>query len=294
MPETIKGFVSGVRLIVERRVRRIARSLGHRVDVELLMPGKMLRTRLAARLADAAARVNPVALRSACAATELVHTASLFHDDVLDNATIRRDQPALWQAAGPSGAILVGDLLFCEAVQLIVEADSSRYLRPFLAKVRQVVEAEAEHELVLRGKRVDAATCLRLARGKTGPLFAFTALICGGEDKALCEALEEAGYRIGTAYQLADDLLDLVGAEDAAGKTLGTDCRRGKFTLPQAGDEGGRITRDHVSELCASAMASLGPYPQTHAALRRFLVRDLQPIFRRHDNRLALCMELTA
>lgn len=280
---TAETFVSGVRLLAERQaVGALSQSISA-IDPKTVMPGKMLRTRLAGRLFAAGfSSEKRTTLQAACAATELVHTASLCHDDVVDNSLIRRSLPTLWKSTGPSGAILIGDLLLCAAMDLLMITEDGRYLRAFMAKVRQVVEAEAEQELLWRGRQVDVASCLRLARGKTGPLFAFCAGIYGGASETLRGLLEEAGYRIGTAYQLADDLLDILGTESAAGKTLRTDSARRKLTLPQVGGAGQRITREHISELCISAVQLLDDYPKAQEGLMHFLGCDLQPVLARH------------
>ena len=258
-------------------------------DAAGLLPGKMLRTRLAARIFhEAPAPVDRMALQGACAATELVHTASLCHDDVVDNAMIRRAKPVLWRTTGPSGAVLIGDVLLCEALAMIGQADGGRCLAAFISKVHQVVQTEAEQELLWLGRQPDEQTCLRLARGKTGPLFAFVAWVCGGRDQAFSAALAEAGYHIGTAYQLADDLLDLVGDEASAGKTLGTDSARGKRTLPQGGAGGERSTRQHIPRLCESAYQCLAPYPKARSAVVSFVQQDLQPLLSRDAD---ICIE---
>ena len=277
------SFTSVVRALIERRIAAALHAVMDNVDAGLLAPGKMLRSRLAARLlAGRPPTADLCSVQAACGATELVHTASLCHDDVVDNSMIRRSLPTLWQAAGSSGAILIGDLLLCQAIDLLAETDGGRYLGVFIAKVKQVVQAEAEQELLWRGQPVDEETCLRLARDKTGPLFAFTAMVCGGQDKALCAALEEAGYRIGTAYQLADDLLDVVGDENAAGKTLGTDRTRGKLTLPQTSRRGRHITFKHIEDSCRSSLQCLEKYSHMRDAMVVFLTCDLQPVLNRH------------
>lgn len=276
-------LVQTVRSLVESHATKALSATKASISAELLMPGKMLRTRLAARLSavNSSSR-DPESLQAVCAATELAHTASLCHDDVMDNSLVRRSAPTLWRASSPSGAILIGDLLLCEAVTIMLATTSGQYLPAFVAKVTEVVQAEAQQELLYRGKPVDTETCMQLARGKTGPLFAFTAAVCGGDDGELCGLLEEAGYRIGTAYQLADDLMDVLGTEDAAGKTLGTDSARGKVTLPQVGDSGMQITRQRVSELCTSSVKLLSEYPEMQNALRDFFLLDLQPVLQPH------------
>jgi geranylgeranyl pyrophosphate synthase len=251
----------------------------------------MLRTRLAARLYEAGAVLLGLdELQAVCAATELTHTASLCHDDVVDNALMRRSMPTLWQSAGPTGAILVGDLLLCEAMDIMIAVRQGQFLPPYIAKVREVIAAEAEHEFLWRGRQPDETTSLRLARGKTGALFAFVARCCGGDNVALAEALTEAGYRVGTAYQLADDLLDVIGNDVTAGKTLGTDQQRDKATLPLNGEGGEHVTTRQIGQLCLSAGELLADFPEAKAGLRAFLLNDLQPVVNRH---LASSMELT-
>jgi len=276
--KTVKPLMDGVRQVIARSVGVIAGQLGDVPGLESVMPGKMLRTRLAARLN---ARLNPGDdiddLIRICAATEMIHTASLCHDDVIDQATTRRAEPALWCVTTPSCAILIGDLLLCEAMATIGHVRDGHFANSLLAKIREVCMTEAEQELALRNKQLDTETCLRVARGKTGPLFAFVAQVCGGDDEELSAALEEAGYRIGTAYQLGDDVLDMSGLDDVLGKTLGTDAQRGKLTLPQDAKRGAREACARIRALLESALDCLAPWPAAQAGLREYLRHDLKP-----------------
>ncbi len=278
-PRSIESFISRVRLLAEGRVLNALSQPALGVNVNAVMPGKMLRTRLAGRLFSGGfSSVKASSLEAVCAAIEIVHTASLCHDDVVDNSLIRRSMPTLWLEAGQSGAILVGDLLLCESTDLVLATDNGRYLPEFVSKIKEVVRGEAEQELLFRGRKVDFETSLQLARGKTGPLFALAAGVCGGDDETLSESLTEAGYRIGTAYQLADDVLDIYGSQEVAGKTLGTDQLRRKYTLPQAKDSGQKITRETIEQLCKSALELLKDYPEAQASLAEFLALDLEPL----------------
>ena len=278
-------FTADVGSLVAAGIGRAVGFTDQKVDVASLLPGKMLRTRLAGRLARRGrSDVSDTTLRNGCAAVEMVHTASLCHDDVIDSGLTRRGFPTLWKTTSPSGAVLIGDVLLCEALTLLVEQDGGRHLPVFIERVREVIQAEAEQELLWRGKTVSPATCMRLARGKTGPLFAFAARISAGENDPLAGILEKVGYDIGTAYQLADDLLDIAGREETAGKTLGTDRARGKLTLPEVSDGGRRDTRGLIVELCRSALAHLADYPSFQSGLDEFLSRDLQPVLERNLN----------
>ena len=240
----------------------------------------MLRAGLGARLA-AHAPAPPEGVVVAAAAVEMVQAASLIHDDVVDGAEIRRGAPAFWRRYGASGAILTGDLLFCSALELLGSAEGrfGLVLR-FAEKVREMCEAETEQKILLKGHRVSRDRCMDIARRKTGPLFAFIAGVCGEGDRDLSAALEEAGYRIGTAYQIADDLLDAVGNEDLAGKTLGTDVKRQKYTLPVLTDDGEGVSAELVSDLLGAAGNRLGEWPWARNAVTDFVSCDLVPVIR--------------
>jgi geranylgeranyl pyrophosphate synthase len=278
--------------LLDARVAAAIPSQGTAGGTAQLTPGKMLRTRLAARLATGVSEpLDLNVLAHCCAATELIHTASLCHDDVIDDGMVRRGRPALWREVGTSGAVLIGDLLFCASVQTVADAARGSYVCRFVQKVREMCAAEAEQELGLRGRSLDVSTCIRVARGKTGPLFAFVASCCGGDDRKLSEALEEAGYRVGTAYQLADDLLDVVGDESVAGKTLGSDRRRHKATLAMIGGDSAEVARVQVGEQFDAALECLRAWPAVREALATFLSEDVVPVLERQVGSLELRAE---
>ena len=286
-------FVAVVRRTIKAEIREVTASLPLADGMTQLMPGKMLRTRLAARLvACGAGGADRSTLRSLCTAVEIMHTASLLHDDVIDNGFLRRASPSLWTLSGPSASILVGDLLLCKAMDLLAGTRGGRYVGAFVSKVREVCRAEVEQEISLRGKLVDRDTCLRLARGKTGPLFAFVGLVSGGDDGGLSAAVEEAGYRIGTAYQIFDDLVDVIGDEREARKTLGTDLKRRKFTLPQGPGDAPAQALDCVESLCRSAVECVNEREEARAGIEMYIDRDLRPVLDRHLGRPRAGMEL--
>ncbi len=278
-------LVYQVQNLTADKLQKIDPNQQYGIDISKLVPGKMLRTLLAARLLEhQCAQIELDILFKLCAATEIVHSASLCHDDVIDNATLRRSQPTLWHSIGSTGAILIGDLLLCESINLLADINHGQFIKPFMSKVTQVIKSETEQELKFFSQKNDEKTCLQLARGKTGALFAFIADVCGGNDKAYANILEEVGYRLGTAYQLADDLLDLVGQEESAGKTLRTDSIRGTITLPQTCREGLQLTRRHFSDLCNSALAILIDYPNAQKAVKQYINIDLRQALQTHDD----------
>ena len=193
-----------------------------------LYGGKMLRSRLALRV-GAAAGVPLDRLVHGAAAIEMLHAASLLHDDVVDGASLRRGSPAFWVSRGTSGSVLVGDLMVCSAFSLIMGTESRDLTSEFIDRAREMCEAEVEQEL-LRRETPDWATSVKLARTKTGSLFAFVGFLAGSNSPELAAATRECGYIAGTAYQLADDIFDSYGDASSSDKSLGLDALKPKTT----------------------------------------------------------------
>jgi geranylgeranyl pyrophosphate synthase len=238
--------------------------------------GKMLRSQLTLRVGPAAGVACSTILRAA-AAVELIHAASLLHDDVIDGGFLRRGAPAFWVDRGIPAAILLGDLLLFKALELVTPVENGRLLPVIIKLTGEVCEAESEQELVTRGKLADWETCVNVARRKTGALFAFAAHACGGDDPALREILQEAGYAIGTAYQLADDILDANGNPESAGKTLGRDEAREKNTAARARIPNNTAPAQFIDRLCNQASDSLAPWPAVQKAWAVYMSRDMKP-----------------
>lgn len=281
-----------VRRTMERALREtalapVAKNLG-----AVLGGGRMLRSRLILRVGPAAGTPAPT-LTACAAAVELMHAASLLHDDVIDRGLMRRGLPAFWVQKGIPGAILLGDLLVCRALSLAGTTAAGRTLLPVLIrKCGEMCEAESEQELLFRHRPPSWKRCVSIARRKTGSLFSFAGLAAGGGDRRLCSALEDAGYAVGTAYQLADDLLDAHGRSLPAGKTLGNDARTGKTTAASAWKQDRVDPRAHIRRLCRSSSASLAPWPRVHDAWLEFMTLDLNPAIEactRHFSLKAVC-----
>jgi len=242
--------------------------------------GKMLRARLTLRVGPASGADYSSLLRAA-AAVELIHAASLLHDDVIDGGFLRRGAPSFWVEKGIPAAILLGDLLLFKALELVSPVENGRLLPVIIKLTGEVCEAESEQELVTRGKTAEWSDCVSIARRKTGGLFAFAAHAAGGRDEDLCAALQESGYLAGTAYQLADDMLDASGDAETAGKTLGRDEARDKTTAVRV-----RLPADvdpvqTIQELLNTARAALAPWPDIASAWDLYTTRDLRPALSR-------------
>ena len=241
--------------------------------------GKMLRSRLAWRLRQAADN-SIETLAHAAAAVELIHSASILHDDVIDGGVIRRGLPTFWKERGVAGAILLGDLLLFKGIDLICRVEGGRLTHDLVKLTGEVCEAESEQELLLAGHPSRLETCIRIARRKTGALFAFVALAAGGRDPSLQAKLKECGYQLGTAYQLADDLLDATGDEVAAGKTLRSDLRRDIVSAAAVDASCDTHPLAYIEQTQLRCEAALKNHEGAVAGVRAYVEHDLAPALR--------------
>lgn len=196
--------------------------------------GKLLRPALFLLSAKAFGEITPNHLEVA-GALELIHVASLAHDDVIDSAGLRRRRPTIRARWGNTISVLYGDFLLAKAFSILSATPLAvaRRLAPPL--VVQVIEGEAMQHQARGNVDLDKEEYLDMVRKKTGALFAAAGQIGGaanGAQEPALSALLEYGYSFGTGYQILDDILDLVGSERETGKTVMTDLRSGRFTLP--------------------------------------------------------------
>jgi len=196
--------------------------------------GKRLRPLLALLAGGATGQINSNHVDLAVI-VELIHIATLLHDDVMDEAERRRAQPTANARWGNSLSVLLGDCLFAHALTLSTNfenADIGRAIARTAATVcsGEMIQTQRRFDLTLT-----VQDYLHIVEMKTGSLFsaaAELAALISEADPNVIETVKNFGFQIGTAYQIYDDCLDLAGSESATGKTLGTDLRKGKFTLP--------------------------------------------------------------
>lgn len=238
--------------------------------------GKLLRARLLL-LVGAPAGVPRAVLCRTAAAVEMLHAASLVHDDVVDGGTRRRGEPALWVSEGARAAVLLGDLLVSLAAEGVQEALPS-HLPLMVATLREMCDAQAEQEFAGAGADVSWDRCVEIARRKTGGLFGFAAACAGGSQPALVEALRRAGYALGTAYQLADDLLDVCPAPQVADKSLGTDSATGKLTAASAFPAAGVDPKSVIAALLQDSENELACWPKIQQAWREYVGEVVEPL----------------
>jgi len=196
--------------------------------------GKRLRPLLALLAGGATGKINSGHVDLAVI-VELIHIATLVHDDVMDEAERRRAQPTANARWGNSLSVLLGDCLFAHALTLSTNFDNADISRAIARTAATVCSGE----MIQTQRRFDlnltVQDYLRIVEMKTGSLFSaaaeLAALISEAEPNVI-ETFKKFGVQVGTAYQIYDDCIDLAGSESATGKTLGTDLRKGKFTLP--------------------------------------------------------------
>ena len=172
----------------------------------------------------------------AAAIVEMVHLATLVHDDILDDAGLRHNTPTAAARYGSHAAVLLGDALFAHALKLTADFPTVEVCRAVATASRDVCSGEICQTFARGDAALPIATYRRIIKMKTADLFEVAcrlgAMFSGRDDRAYVSACAEFGSRLGIAYQLYDDIADYVGDESKIGKTLGTDLASGKFTLP--------------------------------------------------------------
>ncbi len=239
-PIPMQTLLSPIAADLERVRLRIAEVLTHAAPVGEYLSrldvggGKMLRPALVLLAGQATGRLRDTHIELA-AIVEMIHLASLLHDDVIDKADQRRGLPsanALW---GNTQAVLLGDFVLSKAFGLAARVNLPQAAEMLCQTAEAICTGEIQQNLHKSNWRLAEADYLAIIEGKTASLFA----ACGalgamatGADGSVQDALRQYGTAAGTAFQITDDLLDIIGNAEAEGKTLGTDMLGEKPTLP--------------------------------------------------------------
>ncbi|NMM12236.1 MAG: octaprenyl diphosphate synthase [Rhodoferax sp.] len=169
------------------------------------------------------------------AVVEFIHTATLLHDDVVDDSALRRGNATANETFGNPASVLVGDFLYSRAFQMMVDAQNMRVMQVLADATNVIAEGEVMQLMNMHNAALDEAGYLQVIRSKTAKLFEASAkvgAILAGSTPAMEEACAVYGQALGTAFQVIDDLLDYTGDAEVMGKNLGDDLREGKITLP--------------------------------------------------------------
>ncbi len=236
--------------------------------------GKRLRPALLLLAAGAVGyREKPggTALLQLAAVVEFIHTATLLHDDVVDESQLRRGRSTANAAFGNAAAVLVGDFLYSRAFQMMVELDSMRVMQVLAEATNTIAGGEVLQLMGSHDPQVSEERYLEVIRRKTAKLFEAAARLGGvlaGSAPGLEKGLADYGMHAGTAFQVIDDVLDYSGDEASIGKSLGDDLAEGKPTLPliyamRCGSaEQAALVRKAISE------GGRDDFPRVHEAIR--------------------------
>jgi len=223
---------------VEERIREQARAFDPAIEGYIAYvcgsSGKRLRPVLALLSGAATGNICPSHVDLAVI-VELIHLATLVHDDIMDGADVRREQPTVNAKWGNTLAVLLGDCLFSHALKLATAFPNSEICR----RIAHAATDVCSGEIIQTQRRYDLnlkiTEYFQFIEMKTAALFAVAAELGAFISEASPEiitAMKTYGLRLGTAYQIYDDCLDIAGNAEKAGKTLGSDLRKGKLTLP--------------------------------------------------------------
>src|SRR5262252_1031267 len=254
--DAIVALVGDEMKVVEVRLaERMESPIGSipQVGAHLLAAGgKRLRPLLALLAARAAGASADAGVAVGCAA-ELIHTATLYHDDVVDDGRVRRGRPAARMVFGNGIVVLVGDFCLARALETVALTGSLPMVQSLASTVTEMAEGEVAQ--LERAGNPDATVddYFRVIDRKTASLIAWCARVGGAVRPELDGALERYGRALGRAFQIADDVLDAAADEATAGKSVGHDLQEGKLTLPillacEADPDLGRRVRAQLGE----------------------------------------------
>jgi octaprenyl-diphosphate synthase len=238
LPDALLTLIADDMLAVDEVIsRRLASSVPLVAQVSRYIigaGGKRLRPILLLLTSGALGCTSPMRHQLA-AVVEFIHTATLLHDDVVDESAMRRGNPTANAAFGNPASVLVGDFLYSRAFQMLVEANDMRILQILADATNVIAEGEVMQLMNMHNAALDEAGYLQVIRSKTAKLFEASARVgaqlaqASPEHEAACA---DFGQALGTAFQVIDDVLDYTGDAAVMGKNLGDDLREGKATLP--------------------------------------------------------------
>jgi octaprenyl-diphosphate synthase len=218
--------------------------------------GKRLRPLLTV-LAARALQIESSQHHTLAAIIEFIHTATLLHDDVVDESTMRRGRETANALFGNQASVLVGDFLYTRSFQMMVELQSMRVMEILSDSTNRIAQGEVQQLMNCNDPDTTEASYFDVIYGKTARLFEAAtqlAAVITGQSDEIEQAMQAYGRHLGTAFQLADDILDYESDSDAMGKNAGDDLAEGKPTLPllyamwHAGDEDAALIREAIEE----------------------------------------------
>ena len=220
--------------VIERRLRSDVALINQIAHYIVSAGGKRIRPMLVLLFSGAFGFSGPAKYELA-ATVEFIHTATLLHDDVVDESALRRGRQTANALFGNAASVLVGDFVYSRAFQMMVSVDSMRVLEVLAEATNVIAEGEVLQLMNMHDPNLRVDEYLRVIRFKTAKLFEASArlgAVLSGASADVEESCADYGRSLGTAFQLVDDLLDYEGSTSELGKNVGDDLREGKPTLP--------------------------------------------------------------
>ena len=230
----IADDMQAVDRVIAQRLTTSVPLIGQISQYIIAAGGKRLRPALLLMVSNALGEQRPTK-HTLAAVVELIHTATLLHDDVVDESTLRRGRPTANESFGNPASVLVGDFLHTRSFQMMVEAGNMRILQVLSDATNVIAEGEVQQLINTHDASLDEAGYLHVIRSKTAKLFEAStqiAAILAGANATIEAACATYGQALGTAFQIIDDVLDYDGDAAEMGKNLGDDLREGKCNLP--------------------------------------------------------------
>ena len=224
----------GVDALIAQRLSTSVALVGDVSQYIIAAGGKRLRPQLLLLCCGALGYTGTHRLTMA-AVVEFIHTATLLHDDVVDDSTLRRGLPTANARFGNPASVLIGDFLYSRAFQMMVQVQEMRIMQVLADATNVIAEGEVLQLMNMHNADLSEADYLQVIRSKTSKLFeasAQVAAILAKASPAVENACATFGQALGTAFQVIDDVLDYAGDASVLGKNLGDDLREGKCTLP--------------------------------------------------------------
>lgn len=232
--QSIATDMEAVNAVIRQRLHSEVSLVNQIAEYIISAGGKRIRPVLVLLLANAYG-YRGTAHHELAAVVEFIHTATLLHDDVVDESSMRRGRQTANALFGNAASVLVGDFLYSRSFQMMVSLDNMRVMRILSDATNVIAEGEVLQLLNMHDPDVTHESYLKVIRSKTAKLFEAAAelgaLVGGASDEQIAAA-GEYGRSLGTAFQLIDDVLDYAGDATEIGKNLGDDLREGKPTLP--------------------------------------------------------------
>lgn len=233
-PDFMADEMQAVDRVIRERLRSDVALVNQISHYIISAGGKRIRPRLVLLFSNALGFHGPER-HTLAAIVEFIHTATLLHDDVVDESSLRRGRQTANALFGNAASVLVGDFLYSRAFQMMVSVDRMRVLAVLADATNVIAEGEVLQLMNMHDPDISVEDYLRVIRYKTAKLFEASArlgAVLAQSEEGIEEACAAYGRSLGTAFQLVDDVLDYEGDTQALGKNVGDDLREGKPTLP--------------------------------------------------------------